>query len=231
VSNPPRAVNATWIAVLLAVLSLLAFIVLAAVVRQVGVPAIDESTSMRLHAFAGPEIDRWMSAVTTFGSSIVLAAVAIVAAVMLESRGHRSLALLMVVATVVTMVLNEVLKLIVTRPRPDLDWAAVQSGYSFPSGHSMNSFVVYVALAFVAGQLWGRRAGILALALAALVVTGVGISRVYLGAHWPTDVVGGFLAAILCLLLVGIAFRVGAWLRSRSATTTPTPAREHAADP
>ncbi len=84
----------------------------------------------------------------------------------------------------------------------------------------MNSIVVYLALALIAWQLWGRRAGIVVMVPALVLVIAVGMSRIYLGAHWLTDVVGGFLAGIVWLFVVSAAFASARW-RIRSNPQPP----------
>jgi undecaprenyl-diphosphatase len=111
-----------------------------------------------------------------------------------------------------SLVLNQSLKLIFQRPRPQLAWAQVQPEYSFPSGHAMNSIVFYVAVALIVWVLWGRRAGLIATVLAIVLALLIGTSRIYLGYHYFTDVVGGLLAGAAWLIIVAAALDGGLWL-------------------
>jgi undecaprenyl-diphosphatase len=95
------------------------------------------------------------------------------------------------------------------RPRPQLAWAHVLPDYSFPSGHTMNSVAFYAAIAVIVWSIAGRRWGIAALVGAVVLCTFIGISRIYLGFHYFTDVVGGALAGIAWVLIVMAAFRTG----------------------
>ena len=124
------------------------------------------------------------------------------------------------------------MKVIVERPRPALPWAHVLPDYSFPSGHSMNSFVFYVAIALIVWGAYGRRIGAFALAAALVVALAIGLSRIYLGYHYLSDVVGGFAAGLAWLLIVVIAFQVvprtwarRPWAKRPSATPQPRHAR------
>jgi undecaprenyl-diphosphatase len=192
---------------------LVGFGLIAWLVSQPGIPPIDTATTVFLHGLASPTLDRFMDAATFLGSSPVLAAVVGLVVVLLVVRRRRMEAVFMVIAFVGSLVLNDKLKLLVQRPRPGFDWAEVWPETSFPSGHSMNSFVVYLAIALVVWRLGGRRPGIVALVLAIVLVVSVGISRIYLGAHWLSDVIGGYLAGALWLLLLVAAWTLVSRLR------------------
>ena len=88
---------------------------------------------------------------------------------------------------------------------------------AFPSGHAMISFVVYGSLAIVAWHLGGRRAGLLAVAAATLLLIAIGASRIYLGVHWLTDVVGGYIAAATWLVALAALIAAGRALVARGS--------------
>jgi undecaprenyl-diphosphatase len=101
------------------------------------------------------------------------------------------------------------------RPRPDLvPLGSIVETASFPSGHSMMAAVAYLSLAVLVSRvLHRRRLKVYVLATAILVTLGVGVSRVYLGVHWPTDVLAGWLVglgwALVCLLGARLLARGG----------------------
>jgi undecaprenyl-diphosphatase len=185
---------------------LVGFVLIAWRVNQPGIPGIDTATTTFVHGLASPTLDAFMHAATFLGSSPVLAVVVGIAVVLLVAQRRREEAAFIVVAFVGSLILNDMLKQLVQRPRPGFDWAEVPPETSFPSGHSMNSFVVYVAIALVIWRVRGRRPGIVALVLAVVLVASVGISRIYLGAHWLSDVIGGYLAGALWLLVLAAAW-------------------------
>ncbi len=128
---------------------------------------------------------------------------------------NNSAALLVLVAVVGGLVVSYLLKLQFARPRPDL----VPHGShvltaSFPSGHAMMSATTYLTLgALLARVHTGRRLKAYFLLLAALLSISVGISRVYLGVHWPSDVLAGWTLgacwAILCWMITAYLQRHG----------------------
>nr|WP_312875741.1 phosphatase PAP2 family protein [Paenibacillus planticolens] len=109
---------------------------------------------------------------------------------------HRRELILFVWVVIGSALLNETLKLIFHRARPMIHRIVDANGFSFPSGHSMAAFSLYGVVAFL---LWRHIAtplgrGILILVSIAMILT-IGISRIYLGVHYPSDVIGGFLAS------------------------------------
>lgn len=112
------------------------------------------------------------------------------------------------IATGVGSIVQTLLKYAIARPRPDEAlWLVQESGYSFPSGHATGSLILYIFLAILVGRLLILHARpisatVLRIVLAVLVVL-IGLSRIFLGVHYPTDVIGGWLlgAAVLTLFV------------------------------
>jgi undecaprenyl-diphosphatase len=174
--------------------------------------ALDALATPLLHALSNPILDAVMGTSTNLGSTIVVVPLFVVALVLLIWGRHRREALFLAASMAGSLVLNQSLKLIFQRPRPQLAWAQVQPEYSFPSGHAMNSIVFYVAVALIVWVLWGRRAGLIATVLAIVLALLIGTSRIYLGYHYFTDVVGGLLAGAAWLIIVAVALDGGLWL-------------------
>ncbi|MDQ6737930.1 MAG: phosphatase PAP2 family protein [Gemmatimonadota bacterium] len=173
---------------------------------------------------------RWMAAhqstlattaaleLTALGTGTVVIMMTVVAGMFLALTGQRRPAILLVAATIGGMALNLVLKLHYHRPRPHIfAWATNVVSSSFPSGHAMNSVIVYGTIAYLAARLspsWWLRA--LTQLIAILVIVGICTSRVYLGVHYPSDVVGGAIIgtawAVVCMAcLEGVQRIRGGW--------------------
>lgn len=140
--------------------------------------------------------------VTLFGSTPVLTLVTVAAVWFVTRRRLHRLATFLVVTTVGGALLNSVVKLSVARPRPVVDHVvATAFGKSFPSGHAMSSTVVYGALLVALLPMVRRRRRPLVVSVAVAVVLLVGTSRLLLGVHFLSDVVGGY--------VLGLAWLVG----------------------
>jgi undecaprenyl-diphosphatase len=151
--------------------------------------------------------------VTSLGSGTVLALLATLVVGYLFVAGRRLAALTVLVSVAGGAALDLILKIGFGRPRPDLvPHLVAVSSYSFPSGHAMLSAVTYLTLGALLARFESRGSVRLYLMTSAIFLTLiVGASRVYLGVHWPTDVLGGWAAgaawALLCWL--GATYGIG----------------------
>lgn len=145
----------------------------------------------------------FMTWVTNLGTSGILIAVAVIWASteLFWKRPDRAAVMM---ASLIVLPLYELFKLAVHRARPVTEFVAKAGlhGDSFPSGHSAGSFAIYCTLAYLMyrelPRPWSRIGAGLAAGLAIL----IGFSRIYLGAHFPTDVIGGWLIASLALMII-----------------------------
>jgi len=100
-------------------------------------------------------------------------------------------------------ILNLLLKFIIQRPRPMIEPLAFEHTYSFPSGHSMNSFIFFMAVSYYIYHFGRKRKlGVFAFVCALVATACIGISRIYLGVHHPSDVLGGFVTGFLWFLML-----------------------------
>lgn len=145
-----------------------------------------------------PWLNEVVQVVTWLGDSTVVVPVAVTVGLAWRwRRGDWWAMTLLAVAYVGSGVIFNSVKFAVARSRPALDVAiGTASGASYPSGHTANATVLYVGLLVVAlATGWGRRRDARLAALAGGIVAAVGVSRIYLGLHWLTDVIGGVLLA------------------------------------
>jgi undecaprenyl-diphosphatase len=169
---------------------------------------------------AEPWGPRWFTELvrdcTALGSSGILAfmTIAVIGFLLLQGKTHATV--LVVIAVGGGMLLSTGLKQGFDRPRPDLvPHGVLVHSASFPSGHAMQSAVVYLTLGALLARVQPRRrlkAYILTIAVVLTVL--VGLSRIYLGVHWPTDVLAGWAAGAAWALMV---WCVALWLQVHGA--------------
>ena len=162
----------------------------------------------RLHALASPLLNSVFLAFSAVGYSGGVVPVDIVLVLALALRRHSRSAMFAAIALGGSALLNLAAKHVFARARPAL-WISIapESTYSFPSGHAMGSATLACVIACLA---WNTRWRWPAVILGTLFALGVGLSRVYLGVHYPSDVLAGWAAAIAWTLGVRlIAFRRG----------------------
>ena len=187
------------------------FVELADEVREGTTQSIDERVLLALRAADNPEDPlgpRWLEEVardvTALGGFTVLGLIAFAVCGLLWLLGKRRTVVFVVIAMLGALMINYGLKGVFERPRPDLvPHGSLVYTASFPSGHSLMSTATYLTLgALLARVLSGRGLKIYVFALAVAVALLVGCSRVYLGVHWPSDVLAGWSAgaawALLC---------------------------------
>jgi undecaprenyl-diphosphatase len=144
-----------------------------------------------------------MKLFTFLGSGLVIAFIVIMAMIFFYVvLKHRNELVLLVGVVIGSALLNLILKMTFHRARPTINRIIDASGYSFPSGHSMAAFTLYGILSFL---LWKHissyRGRSLLIIISVLMIAMIGISRIYLGVHYPSDVLGGFLASGTWLIL------------------------------
>jgi undecaprenyl-diphosphatase len=207
--------------VLLVAAALWAFAVLADAVEEGETHAFDEAVLLAMRTPADPAdpwgphwFEKFVRDCTALGDAGVLTVITLVVSGFLLLQGKTRVTVLIVVAVAGGMLLSTILKRGFDRPRPELVPHDVRyDSTSFPSGHAMHAAVVYLTLgALLAHVQPERRLKIYVLSVAVLLTALVGCSRVYLGVHWPTDVLAGWAAgAAWALGIWGIAF----WLQQR----------------
>jgi undecaprenyl-diphosphatase len=185
---------AGWLA---ALLSLFLFAKLASEMREGETVGFDNGVRGWVHQFASPGMTQAMTFISLLGYDILLAELVIAILIFLRI-GWRRAAIWLSVTMVGSVLLDLTLKHVFHRPRPVPYFGDAPHSYSFPSGHALASFCFYGVLAGLIVDRAERLSVRVAVGvLAAVLVLGIGISRIYLGVHYPSDVVAGYIAAAM----------------------------------
>ena len=164
----------------------------------------DEATRAAVHQLASPLLTTMMRGVSFIGSTLALAigtTIVVIRFVMLKWRRE---AKLFAITMIGAGLLNVTLKLAFKRPRPVpfFNLTAPET-YSFPSGHSLTSAVFFGALAAIlTARVKSRQVRVIVWVVSTLMFVSIGFSRIYLGVHHTTDVIAGFAAALIWILVV-----------------------------
>jgi undecaprenyl-diphosphatase len=201
-----------WAGFLAALAAALFFALLAAMVMNGSTLWFDGSVRNAIHGWASPRLTQIVRGVTQLGSMPILLPLGVVLVWVFYRAGRPRAALLFAITTVGSQAFDQVLKFGFRRPRPEVFFGLAQpSTYSFPSGHSVSSCCFYGVLAAILTAMTMPRARkILIWAIATLLVLAIGFSRVYLGVHYPTDVLGGYAIAIVWVSIVRAGYEI--WL-------------------
>lgn len=167
----------------------------------------DDAILLWMNERARDSLDPVALEITALGSGASVWMVVLVGSLFLWITRHRYSAGLLWVAAGGSSIVSSTLKFTFDRPRPQLfEWRTDYAGLSsFPSGHATTAMVVYATLAYLVMRIEpSRRLRRLTLLVALLVILAVGVTRVYLGVHYPSDVIAGYLAgsvwATVCVL-------------------------------
>jgi undecaprenyl-diphosphatase len=206
-----------------AVIALATVVLFAWLIQQAlpgGTGELDAGGRRVVHSYAAPWLTVLMRGASTAGSGLVLWPLGALIAALLARAGRVREAALFGVAVVGANLVSESMKLFFRRARPE-PWFgyALPSTYSFPSGHAFVSFCFYLCLAeIVIRDEWPltRKAAIWTAAVACTMI--IGLSRVYLGVHYPTDVLAGYVAGIAWTTLIRAAHHM--WWGRRVVGTT-----------
>ncbi|MEU4191691.1 phosphatase PAP2 family protein [Kribbella sp. NPDC026611] len=187
-----------------------------------GLAAFDPGLTTRAVAHRTPALTVVAHGLTFLGNTATLVTLSLIAAAVLF-RWSRRAAVVLVIAMIGSSAITSGLKALIGRARPD---AAVVLGpltqtFAFPSGHTLNATVFFGTIAALTWPMirvgWLRVA---VLAGAVVLSIGVGLSRVYLGYHWATDVLAGWITALVWLTVVLNVAQYGHPLRRRMSSQT-----------
>ena len=193
----PEVLKTPIVSLALALLATFLFAWLAENVIAQHTVAFDSLVRSGVHRYASPPLTRVMFAISFMGSTGLFVPVVLGLALFGYFRWRRA-AVWLLITLAGALVLDLALKAAFHRPRPTPFFGPVPRSYSFPSGHSLFSFCFYGVLAgLLASRTRSNFLGALIWAIAAGLVLAIGLSRIYLGVHYPSDVFAGYLVGAI----------------------------------
>ncbi|WP_232698449.1 phosphatase PAP2 family protein [Brevibacillus daliensis] len=165
----------------------------------------DQSIINWVQGYITPQLTTIMKIFTFFGSTTALLLLLVISITLMIWQKKRWEPLFLVIAISGGVLFNQLLKWVFHRQRPTIHRLVEETGYSFPSGHSMVSFIFY-------GMLWmllymflvSRFPKVISTLISIILILMIGVSRIYLGVHYPSDVIAGFAAGgiwlVICLM-------------------------------
>lgn len=178
------------------------FSYLATAISQNKISHFDEPIISVVQAVEEPWLTTLAKLLATIGSGSVVVSIALILAVLLYFLRRREQALLVLVVILGSGALNQILKIVFRRERPDIHRIMEIGGFSFPSGHAMLAMSLYGILAYI---LWRNvktaASRVLLVSAAVVMILAIGTSRIYLGVHYPSDIVGGISISAVWLII------------------------------
>jgi len=193
------------------IVSVSSFLVLLKLTREVlekeGIH-IDTGLSHSAYAIRDPLLTDVMKSISLIGGEVlVTASVGIV--ILLLVKKHQNSALLFGFTVSAGYVLNSLIKLLLRVPRPTIDPLIIEQYFSFPSGHAMNSFIFFAMVTYFFYILTKKRIATIFVGIfSGIFVLLIGFSRIYLGVHYPSDIIAGYIAGFWWVATVILLDRV-----------------------
>lgn len=154
--------------------------------------AFDKTILLWIHQFSNPTWDTIMLNITKLGNPMMMVTITIITFGILWWKRYRQEAKIFGLHALGGAILSYGLKLAFNKSRPQL-WEQLinETSFSYPSGHALGSMVIYGFLAYLLSSHYAKFAKII-YTCAAILIAAIGLSRLYLGVHWPTDVIAGY---------------------------------------
>ena len=181
---------------------LLLFLIITSLVITNNISWFDDSIYNFLIGLRSNGLDFIFKTITHLGDTIVILIIVTIMLIFLNKKDR----IILGSTTILTVGLNQGIKHLLRRPRPEHLRLIKQGGFSYPSGHSMIAICVYgIMIYLINKKIKNKKIKIALSILLTLLILAIGISRIYVGVHYPSDVLGGFLLS-LAILILNITF-------------------------
>ena len=157
----------------------------------------------KIYALRSDIWDTIFKSLTRLGNTLSVLCITIILMLILDKKNQYLLG----TEILITVLSNQLIKNIIARVRPDHIRLIEQGGYSFPSGHAMISIALYGFIIYLLmTKSYNKYIKIIGIPLLVLLILGIGCSRIYVGVHYPTDIIAGYSLALIILIL-GIHYK------------------------
>lgn len=188
--------NLRWI---ILIISTILFISIMRYVIKEQITIFDEKIYQIIAIYISPTITQILKIITMFGSGYIILPICLISVFCLRKKKE---SIYIILNLIIIFLLNQVLKIIIARPRPEGFRLIEEIGYSFPSGHSMVSMAFYgLYIYFIYKNVKNKYIKWIAIIALSTFIILIGISRIYLGVHYASDVLAGFLLSISYLTI------------------------------
>ena len=183
---------------LVAAILMMFFIIITALVVTDNIAWFDDSVYNFIIGLRSNPLDFILKTITRLGDTVVIMIIVVLTLIILNKRER----VILGSSTIITVTLNQTIKHILQRPRPDHLRLIKQGGFSYPSGHSMIAVCVYgIMIYLINKKVQNKKLKITLSILLTILILAIGISRIYVGVHYPSDVLGGFILSTVILLI------------------------------
>ena len=180
-------------------LLLLLFVLVTTLVLTNNINGFDDAIYNTIISIRNNFWDMFFKSITKCGNTITIIVLVVILFFFIKDKYR----LMLVSIPIITVLSNQVLKHIFMRPRPDHLRLIKQGGYSYPSGHAMISVAIYGFLIYyIYHKVNNRYLKVFLISLLSILIILIGISRIYVGVHYPSDILGGYILSLLILILV-----------------------------
>lgn len=164
-----------------------------------GLESFDNIIYNFISIFINEYTTRFMIFITNFGDYLYITILIIILFIFIKNKW---IGILITINSINSTIINKILKSIFVRPRPDVLRLIKQGGYSFPSGHAMACMSFYGLLIYlIYNSNFKTKSKVILIIFLSLLILLIGISRIYLGVHYPSDVIAGYIISIIYLII------------------------------